>query len=165
MKFFKCGSVMTTHGIKGALKVRSFSDFNRFYVGSRLYILHNGNYEEVKVSKVSIQGDYYLVTFEGYDDINKVLKYHSNDIYVSELDRGNELNEGEYYYSDLIGLNVVNQNNDARGVVIEIRELPQAEYLVIKYNEKNVLVPFINEFIIEVSDKIIVKEIEGLFWE
>ena len=163
MKFFKCGSVMTTHGIKGALKVRSFSDFNRFYVGSRLYILHNGNYEEVKVSKVSIQGDYYLVTFEGYDDINKVLKYHSNDIYVSELDRGNELNEGEYYYSDLIGLNVVNQNNDARGVVIEIRELPQAEYLVIKYNEKNVLVPFINEFIIEVSDKIIVKEIEGLF--
>ena len=165
MKFFKCGSVMTTHGIKGALKVRSFSDFNRFYVGSRLYILHNGNYEEVKVSKVSIQGDYYLVTFEGYNDINKVLKYHSNDIYVSELDRGNELNEGEYYYSDLIGLNVVNQNNDARGVVIEIRELPQAEYLVIKYNEKNVLVPFINEFIIEVSDKIIVKEIEGLFWE
>ena len=165
MKFFKCGSVMTTHGLKGALKVRSFSDFNRFYVGSRLYILHNGNYEEVKVSKVSIQGDYYLVTFEGYDDINKVLKYHSNDIYVSELDRGNELNEGEYYYSDLIGLNVVNQNNDARGVVIEIRELPQAEYLVIKYNEKNVLVPFINEFIIEVSDKIIVKEIEGLFWE
>lgn len=165
MKFFKCGFVMTTHGIKGALKVRSFSDFNRFFVGSRLYILHNGNYEEVKVSKVSIQGDHYLVTFEGYDDINKVLKYHSNDIYVSELDRGNELNEGEYYYSDLIGLNVVNQNNEARGVVIEIRELPQAEYLVIKYNEKNVLVPFINEFIIEVSDKIIVKEIEGLFWE
>lgn len=163
MKFYKCGSIMTTHGIKGALKVRSFSDFNRFYCGSRLYILHNGNYEEVKVSKVSIQGDHYLVTFEGYDDINQVLKFHSNDIYVSELDRANELSDGEYYYSDLIGLNVINQNGEARGVVVEIRELPQADYLVVNNNGKNVLIPFINEFILDVNDKIIVKEIEGLF--
>ncbi|MBQ3253363.1 MAG: 16S rRNA processing protein RimM [Acholeplasmatales bacterium] len=163
MKFYKCGHIMTTHGIKGDLKVKPLTDFDRFYKGSKLYILHNDNYVEVKVKKASIFGNYYLVSFEGLEDINLVEKYHSDDIYVSELDRKNELEENEYYYSDLIGMNVINQNNESRGVVVEIREMPQAEYLVINYNNKKVLVPFINEFIVDVNEGIIVKEIEGLF--
>ncbi len=163
MKYFKCGHIMTTHGIKGDLKVKSFSDFQRFYKGSRLYILHNGQYEEVKISKASVFGAYYLVAFEGLEDINLVLKYHSDDIYVSELDRQDELLEDEYYYNDLIGKEVVNQHGEARGKVIEIRELPQADYLVIDYLDKKVLVPFIKEFVTEVNDRITIEEIEGLF--
>ena len=165
MKFYKCGHVMTTHGIKGDLKIKPLTDFDRFFKGSRLYIFHKGNYEEVKVKKASVFGNYYLVSFEGLEDINLVEKYHSDDVYVSELDRANELDEHEYYYSDLIGLSVINQDGVDRGVVSEIRELPQAEYLVVKYNGKNVLVPFINEFILDVNDKIVIKEIEGLFWK
>lgn len=165
MKYFKCGHIMTTHGIKGDLKVKGLSDFNRFFKGSRLFILHNDEYVEVIVEKASVFGNYYLVSFKGLDDINLVLKYHSDDIYVSELDRNDELEENEYYYSDLIGLEVVNQNNEKRGVVLEIRELPQADYLVVNYNGKKVLVPFIPEFVVDVNDKIIVNEIEGLFWK
>lgn len=163
MKYFKCGHIMTTHGIKGDLKVKPLSDFDRFYKGSRLYILHNGEYEEVKVAKASTFNLYYLVAFEGMQDINLVLKYHSDDIYVSELDRKDELTEDEFYYSDLIGLEVINQEGQARGKVLEIREMPQAEYLVVMFNNKRVLIPFIKEFILEVNEKIVVKEIEGLF--
>lgn len=163
MKFYKCGHIMTTHGIKGDLKVKPLTDFNRFYKGSRLYILHKKDYVEVKVNKATVFGNYYLVSFCDLLDINLVEKYHSDDIYVSELDRANELAEGEYYYSDLIGKDVFNTNNEARGRVIEVRELPQAEYLVVKYNGKNVLIPFIDEFIADVNENIIIKEIEGLF--
>ena len=154
---------MTTHGLKGDLKIKPLTDFNRFYKGSRLYILHNGSYDELRVARAVEFGAYYLVAFEGLLDINLVEKYHSDDVYVSELDRHHELEEGEYYYSDLIGLKVVNQNGEERGVVKEVRELPQASYLVIDYNGKNVLVPFIEKFILEVNDKITVDEIEGLF--
>ncbi len=163
MKYFKCGHVMTTHGIKGDLKVRSLSDFNRFYKGSRLYLYHNGQYEEVKVSKASVFKNDYLVSFEGLEDINLVQKYHGDDIYISEFDRQDELGENEYYYNDLIGKSVVNQQGEDRGTVIEVRELPQADYLVISYLDKSVLVPFIKEFVTEVNEKITVKEIEGLF--
>lgn len=163
MKYFKCGHVMTTHGIKGDLKVRSLSDFNRFYKGSRLYLYHNGQYEEVKVSKASVFKNDYLVSFEGLEDINLVQKYHGDDIYISEFDRQDELGENEYYYNDLIGKSVVNQQGEDRGTVIEVRELPQADYLVISYLDKSVLVPFIKKFVTEVNEKITVKEIEGLF--
>lgn len=163
MKYYKCGHIMTTHGLKGDLKIKSLSDFNRFSKGTRLYILHNKDYVEVVVAKATPFGNYMLVSFEDYLDINLVQKFHSDDVYVSEMDRKDELEDGEFYYSDLIGKEVVNQNEESRGVVVEIRELPQAEYLVVEYNDKKVLIPFIEKFVTSVDDKIHVEEIEGLF--
>lgn len=162
MQYFLCGKILTTHGIQGDLKVKSYSDFDRFKKGARLYIKHNDEYIMVKVKKVSDYNGAYLVRFEELEDINLVEKYHSDDIYISELDRKDELDEGEYYYTDLIGKELVNQNGEKRGIVKDIRELPQAKYLVVEYNGKNHLIPFINEFIGEVSDVIELKEIEGL---
>ena len=114
------------------------------------------------VKKTSNFKDCLLVSFEGLLDINLVQKYHSNDIYVSE-DNREQLNDDEFYYSDLIGLELINQHNESRGKVIEIRELPQACYLVVYYNNKSYMIPFIEEFILEIDDKIHINEIEGLF--
>ena len=163
MKYFKCGHVMTTRGIKGELKVKSYSDFDRFSVNKKIYILHNNNYVEEEIIKSTFNSGYYYIVLKDKEDINLVEKYHSDDIYVSELER-DELDEGEYYYSELVGKNVINQNNEDRGIVFEIREYPKSDYLAIKYNGKVVLVPFIDEFIKEVlDDKIVINEIEGLF--
>lgn len=164
MNYYRCGIIMTTHGIKGDLKVKVTSDFDRFQPGSKLYILHQKEYVPVVVDKVSEFGKYLLVSFRDLKDVNLVEKYHLNEIFVSEEDR-EELQEDEFYYSDLIGLTVVNQHNQPRGVVKEIKEYPQCDYLYISYQNKLYYVPFIDEFILEVSDKIIIQEIEGLIRE
>lgn len=164
MQYYRCGKIMTTHGIKGDLKIKVISDFNRFYKGSKLYILHNNEYISVVVNKATDFGKYILVNFEGLQDINLVEKYHLDDIFVSEEDR-EELSDDEYYYSDLVGLEVYNQNNLYRGKVIEVKEMPQCDYLYINLGSNNYYVPFIDEFIISVSDKIVIKEIEGLVRE
>ena len=168
MNFYKCGHIMTTHGLKGDLKVKSLSDFDRFKKGARLYIYYRNDYYEVKVKKATPFGNYLLVSFEEYEDINLVEKFKNNDIYISELDRksNEDLGEFEYYHSDLIGSKVYNTLGEERGVVTAIRELPQSDCLVIDYEGKKCFVPFINEFIEDVIEKkIIVKEIEGLFWK
>ena len=163
MKYYKCGHVMTTRGIKGELKVKSYSDFDRFSKGNKIYILHNGEYVMENIIKSTFNTGYYYITLEGKEDINLVEKYHSDDIYVSELER-EKLDEGEYYYSELVGKKVVNQNGEDRGIVEEMREFPKSDYLAIRYNGKIALVPFIDEFIKDVlEDKIIINEIEGLF--
>lgn len=164
MKYYRCGTIMTTHGIKGELKIKVISDFDRFFKGSRLYILHNEEYVPVIVHKTTPFGKYLLVCFENMLDINLAEKYHLNDIFVSEEDRG-KLEEDEFYYSDLIGCEVYNQNHQFRGVVEEIKEMPQCDYLYIAYNQQHYYVPFINEFVLEVTDKIYIQEIEGLIRE
>ncbi len=165
MNYYKCGHIMTTHGLKGDLKIKNLSDFERFKKGNQLYILHNDEYIPVIVNKVSTyKGDTLLVSFKDLLDINLVEKYHSDDIYVSDTEREADELDGDYYYSDLVGKNVVNQNGDARGKVLEIKELPQCDYLVVQYNGKNSLVPFIDEFVLDVTDNdIVINEIEGLF--
>ncbi|MDE6241035.1 MAG: ribosome maturation factor RimM [Anaeroplasmataceae bacterium] len=164
MEYYRCGKIMTTHGIKGDLKIKVTSDFNRFFKGSKLYIYHNEEYIPVEVEKASDFGKYLLVSFKNLQDINLVSKYHLDEIYVSEEDR-EELDEDEYYYSDLIGCKVYNQDHVFRGVVEEIKEMPQCDYLYISYNQMHYYVPFINEFVLEVTDKIIIQEIEGLIRE
>lgn len=165
MQYFRCGKVMTTHGIKGDLKIQLLSDFDRFKKGNKLYIKHNNEYVLVTVNNSRPFGKYLLVNFEGLLDINLVEKFHSDEIFVSIEDRNDNLSEDEFYYSDLINLQVYNQKGELRGFVQEIKQLPQCDYLYVNYNNKNFYIPFINEFIIEVSDKIVVNEIEGLFNE
>ena len=36
--------ILTTHGLKGDVKVQSFSDFDRIYKGAKLYIKHKNEY-------------------------------------------------------------------------------------------------------------------------
>lgn len=165
MDYFRCGKVLTTHGIRGDLKVLSLSDFDRFQKGKKLYIKHLDKMEEVVIHKVSPFGKYLLVSFENLLDINLVQKYHSDEIYISKDDRTEELEEDEYYYSDLIGKELINQYGKSRGIVKEVRELPACDYLYVSYNGKNYFIPFQEEFIVDVTDKIYIEEIEGLFNE
>jgi len=167
MKYFKCGKILKMHGIKGDMKVSPMTDFDRFFNGNKLYVLHNGEYIEVTLENVREFKDGYLLQFKGLEDINLVEKFHSDFLCVSELDR-DILPEGEYYFDELIGKDIYNQNGELKGNCIDIEELPSANYLVCKNSDgKKNLIPFImNEFIKEVKeDRIIINEIEGLFWK
>lgn len=162
--YFKCGQVLKPHGIKGELKIKSLSDFDRFHEGSNLFIFHNGEYVKVQVETSRPFGDFLLIRFKDLDNINLIEKYHSDYIFVHKDDR--EELDNEYYYNELIDKIVINQNEIKKGIVTDIIEYPQAKYLEVNIDGKKKLIPFIDEFIIEVTDDYIkVKEIEGLFWK
>ena len=94
-------------------------------------------------------------------NINDVLEYVGKSIYV-DVDK---YNPGEYFYDDYIGCEVYDKGEKI-GVVTDIMEVPQGEILVIKKNNgKEALVPFVDEFVIEIdveNNKIIIESIEGL---
>ncbi|MGI6710306.1 MAG: ribosome maturation factor RimM [Bacilli bacterium] len=164
MDYIEVGKIVGTHGIKGELKVLSDSDFKseRFKKGNVLYLKINDEYKEVKVSSYRPHKNLDLITINNLFDINEVLKYVNKDLYVKK-DQLEKLNIDEYYYTELIGLEVVSLENELIGVVKDIMRLPQGEVLVVyNSNNKRILIPFVDEFIVEVKNKVIVKVIEGL---
>ena len=166
MDYIEVGKIVGTHGIKGELKVLSDSDFKseRFKKGNVLYLKINDEYKEVKVSSYRPHKNLDLITINNLFDINEVLKYVNKDLYVKK-DQLEKLNIDEYYYTELIGLEVVSLENELIGVVKDIMRLPQGEVLVVyNSNNKRILIPFVDEFIVEVKNKVIVKVIEGLIW-
>ena len=103
-----------------------------------------------------------LITINGLNNINDVLKYVGLDIYT---DKHEELEDGHYYFDDLIGCSVYDEDNNKIGIVKDIMENPTQELLEIDTGNKIALVPFVDEFIMDVDIKnknIIIHIIEGL---
>jgi len=158
------GKVVGTHGIKGELKVKADTSFDRFKVGNILYLRKKSEEIEIKITTHRKHKDFDLIRINDYNNINEVLDYVGSLIYTTRDE--NELDENEYYYDDIIDKKVYDLNNNNLGDVVGLREVPQGIILEIKIKDEIKLVPFVAEFIKEVTeDKIIISPIKGLLWE
>lgn len=107
--------IVTTHGVRGNLKVKSLSDNEkRFEKGSKLFI----DNEELTVESSFDQKGLKVIKFEEYNDINDVLKFVGKDITIDKADIG-ELSDDEYYIFDLEGLDVYD-NGQKVGTIKEV---------------------------------------------
>ena len=161
MTYIKIGKIVTTHGIKGELRILSNFEYKDkvFVPGFNLYI--SKDYLKEEIATYRPHKEYDMVTFKNYSDINEVIKYLKKDVYIKKSDL--KLNENEYILEELIGYSIIFEQEDY-GKVIEI-----------VYNNSNVLleidgikhfyIPNNVNFIEKVDNenmKIYVKNIKGL---
>lgn len=157
---YEIGLITTTHGIKGELKVRDLSDFDRFKKDEKMFIIYNNEEVHLTVENVKHQKNNLIVKFYEYNNINEVLDFKGLTIYSKTKA---ELEEGEYYYDELFNLSVYDNLNNYLGEVTDIMALPHGKVLVVTNKGNRNLIPFNEEFIKEVTDeKIIITPIEGL---
>lgn len=153
------GKVVNTHGIKGEVRIISSFKYKSlvFNIGNHLYI----DNDNLVIKTYRTHKNYDMVTFENINDINEVLKYKGKKVYIKpeEYIFPDVLNE------DLIGLNVYN-NGELIGVLSAIKTNVNQELLVIKNEEKEYLIPYVDEFIENISkEKIELNLIEGFIDE
>lgn len=158
MILYSIGKIVTTHGIKGEVKVLPDTDFDRFIKGATVYV----NGKPLIIKSVRTQNEYFLVSFEGYPTLTEVEVLRGFEVFTAE--EPTELGENEYHLPQLIGLNVYAMDNTLIGTVDNLVEVPQGHLLRVLTNEnKKVLIPFVKEFIKTVSDDgIWIDVIEGL---
>ena len=153
------GKVVNTHGIKG--EVRIISDFKYkemiFQKGNHLYI----DDDNLVINTYRVHKNYDMVTFEGINDINEVLKYKGKNVYIDR----NEYIFPDVLNEDLIGTKVYGQGKLV-GVLSEIIKNANQEIMIIKNGDKKYMIPYVDEFVKSIStDKIEVNVIEGLLNE
>ncbi len=157
MDFLYLGKIVNTHGIKG--EIRILSDFKYkeqvFKKGNSIYI-GKDKIKEV-LNSYRVHKNYDMVTLEGINDINDVLKYKGMNVYI---DRNEYKFEG-IIYEDLIGMKVLSDSKEI-GVIEEV--LNSSAHPIIKL-DNGVMIPFIDEFILNVDlakKEVKVKLIDGL---
>lgn len=157
------GKITTTHGIKGEVKIYSMSDFSRFFVGEKLYVLFNKEKIELTIKRARPQKNQWIVLFDTYDNINDVLKFKDLDIYSDDV-KFDELESDDYHYQSVIDKKVYTDQDVYVGVVISMIEVPQGHLMEVeKPNQARVMIPFVKAFVGDISeDKIIIFPIEGL---
>lgn len=161
-KYLLTGKIVGVFGLKGELKVISESDTNRFIKDNELYLGKNETkLQKVKVSSSRVHKGMYLVTINDLFDINLVEKYVGLNFYI-DREEMDDLEDGEFYLDDLIGLKVINQNKEVLGPVVEVLDLYHPVIEIELKNGKKILMPFVKEYVKGIDEEYIyIEEIEG----
>lgn len=161
-KYLLTGKIVGVFGLKGELKVISESDTNRFIKDNELYLGKNETkLQKVKVSSSRVHKGMYLITINDLFDINLIEKYVGLNFYI-DREEMDDLEDGEFYLDDLIGLKVINQNKEVLGPVVEVLDLYHPVIEIELKNGKKILMPFVKEYVKDVDEEYIyIKEIEG----
>ena len=163
MEYIYIGKIVNTHGIKGELRIISDFEYKTrvFQKGFNLYIGKDKIKEEINTYRH--HKEFEMVTFNEYNNINQVLKYLKENVYILKEDLN--LKDDEYLEKELIGFDVV-KDNEVVGKVINIEKTsPTNKIMEINYNGKRVLLPYHKDFILKLdlqNKKIEVKLIEGM---
>lgn len=170
-KWYTVGKLVNTHGIRGDVKVLPQTDFPelRFAPGSKLMLVNEetGDHLQVKVTSSRLQKNVYIIKLEGFQNINEIERYKGWSLKISEADQG-KLDEGEYYYHEIIGCRVLTEDGEELGEITDILSPGANDVWVVKGTKpkaKEILLPVIDDVVLKVepSDKLVtVRLLEGL---
>ncbi len=129
------------HGIKGEVRVKTYTG-DPLDLGSYglLYDTSGKSYEilSIRPSKTVV-----VVRFAGVDDRNAAEALNGKELYVDHAQLPQDLDEDEFYYTDLIGLAVRDSAGVSYGKVSAVFNFGGGDVLEIKESgKKPVLIPF-----------------------
>ena len=160
------GQIVNTFGIKGFVKVNPFvDDVLRFDDLEKVYLKRNKELKEMEVEEVKYHKNMVLIKFKGVDRVEDAELLRN---FYLEVDRENaiELEEGEYFIADLLGVNVCTEEGETLGKLEDIFNTGSNDMYVVKADDgKQLLLPAISEVIKEINlkeNKIVVHLLEGL---
>ncbi len=164
----KVGKIVNTHSLKGEVKVISSTDFEeeRFKKGSKLLITRgNQLIREVVVQSYRNHKNFLLVKFEGIDSVEEAEKLKNLQIKI-DSDEVGELEENEFYFHQIIGCEVFDENDRNLGEIIDILTPGANDVWVIKGEEgKEILIPYIEDVVKQIditNKKVNIEVMEGL---
>ncbi len=166
MQYIEIGKIVNTHGIKGEVKIYTYTDdIEAFKKLKKLYlVMKSGEQKEYKVQSMKIQKSMLLVKLEGIDTVEQGNSLR--ETIVKRERKNNELEEDEYFIADLIGLKVYEDNGAYLGILDDVLKPGANDVYVVKLEDgTDLLLPVIDQVVKDInleSQKITVNVMEGL---
>ncbi|GLX84440.1 ribosome maturation factor RimM [Thalassotalea loyana] len=152
------GKVGSVYGIKGWLKIHSFTEnAEDIFDYSPWSLKLGGKTQSVTVTDWRKHNNGLIAKFDGIDDRDIAQGVVSHEITVDESVLP-ELPEGDFYWRDLIGMAVVTEQGYNLGEVTDIMETGANDVLVVKANrndgfgKKERLIPYLFEQVVKTVD-------------
>lgn len=152
------GKIVSVHGIRGAIKVYSFTNPIDKILDYKKWILCNGvgtEQKEVKLLAGHLQGKLLVVQLDSLTDREEARKLAEFEICVKKDDLP-ILANNEYYWYQLQGLKVINQKYQLLGIVDYLLETGANDVLVVKpcidsVDDRERLLPYIASCVLSVD--------------
>jgi len=166
MDLITIGEIVKTRGLRGCMKVVSFVDTNDISAELKfVYIQNNSEQKKLyNLRKIDISGKFLFIELDSIDDVELAKTFVGCKVVIPG-DMFKELPEGEYYWRDIIGLNVYTEEGKLLGQIESVFPTGSNDVYVCKGRDREILLPAIADVIklIDIERKIMnVKLMEGL---
>jgi 16S rRNA processing protein RimM len=143
--FLNAGEVSGVFGVKGLVKVFSFTEPRENILQYSPWILQKNNQtREIKVTGGQRQGNTVVAELDGITDRDAALALMGWKIFISKQQLPKP-KPGEYYWADLVGLKVKTQEGILLGVVDHLLETGANDVLVVVDGDIERLIPFLQQ--------------------
>ena len=143
---------------------KRFADLETVFVGKEPNVAASRTVVSVRFQSTK-RGTVVVLKLDGVDTREAADLLRRQSVFAREEDLP-PLADGEFFLHDLIGLNVVTDQEDGVGTVKEVLELPANNvYVVARAGRPDALIPAVPAFIDEVdieAGRLVVRPIDGL---
>jgi len=151
---FYLGIIARKHSFKGEVVLVLDTDEPELYENlESVFIALGDNLVPFFIEKSLLQkGNQLRILFEDMnseEDANNII---GAKVYLP-LQLLPKLSEDKFYYHEIIGFKVVDENYGDVGIIIGINDSSAQPLFVIKNNEKEILIPVIDDFISKIDKK------------
>ncbi|MBQ8342608.1 MAG: 16S rRNA processing protein RimM [Clostridia bacterium] len=141
------GEVLKPQGIRGELKIKTFTDFPEDVKAFGTVYIDDKPYKILSF-RVGNDGAAYL-GLRGIPDRNAAELFRGKKL-EGEREDAPALEEGRYYIVDILGLTCVSEEGEELGVVTDVRNLASDVYTIEKAG-KSILFPAVKGVIVKVD--------------
>ena len=164
-EFLECAKIINTHGCHGDVKLESWCNTPQILASFKaVYLKRDEEYIKLKVRKASVFKQFVIASLDGIDDMDKAMEMKGVTLYAKRTDF--KLKKGEYFIADIIGLDVIDVDTEAKlGTLKEVINRGSSDLYVIDTEKGERMVPVVDEFVkkVDVKTGIYLKPIEGMF--
>ena len=166
MDRLEVGKIVNTHGLKGEVKIVTWTDYPEVFEDLE-YVFAKKKTEEIKLNlkNIKYQKNNIIAKFSEINSIEEA-EIFKNCVLTAERDMLGELPEGVYYIADLIGCEVFSDEGENLGKISDVFNTGANDiYAVSAPQRKDMLIPVTDDTIKSVdieNKKVIVHLIEGL---
>lgn len=138
------------HGVKGFVTVQSFTEPRENILRyAHWHVFVDKQWQPIHILSVEVHNKSIIAKIEGYPERESVAMLTNIDVAVPKGQLA-LLKAGEYYWHDLIGMNVVNQQGQPFGVVTEVMPTGSNDVLIVQGDTRH-LIPYLpGECIIDI---------------
>ncbi|MCR4425189.1 MAG: ribosome maturation factor RimM [Firmicutes bacterium] len=165
-RFIAIGEVVGAHGVRGELKVLTYSGSGDRFAGvGRVFLDLDGQRVAAAVVSERPHGKFALVGLEGVEDRTAAERLRGAVIEIPRAELP-DLPEGTYYACDLVGLTCESTSGDRLGTVVDVLAKPANDVLVVRMDSgEEFLVPAVREIVRDVDvprGKLVILDLPGL---
>ncbi|MDL5045952.1 ribosome maturation factor RimM [Oscillatoria amoena NRMC-F 0135] len=149
--YYKVGFIMKPHGLKGEVTVSldadSPADWNTL---KSVFVLIRGQLVPHFIEQISLKNNKAFVKFEDVNDAASAIKLQKSALYLLKSNRP-ALQRGDFYNDEVVEFMVTDEEQGVLGTVSRVEQVGPNRFLIVRYDQKEVMIPVIGPFILHIS--------------